>query len=113
MCGPDLRAFLDSRNHLVRQRRRSVRGGLDEHGQRLVIFAGGDESNGDSASGTNAGQRLQRGLELLWRVVGAAHHDDVFVASADKKLAALGEPKVAGVQPPVVDRLIGQVGPAK
>ena len=113
MCRPDPGAFLDSRSHLVCQARWSVSSGLDQHCQRLVILAGRDESDGDSASDTNAGQRLQRGLELLGRVVGAAHNDDVLVASGHKELAVLNEPQVAGVQPAVVDRLIGQVGPAK
>jgi hypothetical protein len=57
--------------------------------------------------------RRLRGLELLGRVVCAAHDDDVFVASAHKELAVVDEPQVARVQPAVVDRLIGQVDPGE
>ncbi len=83
---------------------------FDKHCQSLVVVARGHESDRDRASGANARQTFQSRLEFLGGVVGAAHDDDVLLPSAYIELAIVDEPAVTGVQPAVLQHLIGEVG---
>src|SRR5262249_6742979 len=55
------------------------------------------------ATGAHTGHAVETFLELLGRVIGAAHDHDVLGATADVELAVAEEAEVAGVEPAAVE----------
>jgi hypothetical protein len=76
---------------------------LGEHEEPFAAAIARDAQR-DRAAGTEPGDPRERRLELLRRVVRAAHHDDVLRASGDVELARVDEAEVARVEPAVPKR---------